>query len=51
MNCSFINPRMDPLYLNTFYLYWEWILSTEAAMFFTLVLNGQTKHLLSFYDN
>ena len=42
---------MSPLYLNTLYLHRERVLSTEAAMFFTLVQTGQTKHLLRFYEN
>ena len=46
MNCCFLYPNMGPLYLNILYL--ERILSTEAAMFFTVAQTGQTKHLLSF---
>ena len=42
---------MGPLYLNTLYLQWKWVLSTEAAMFVTVAHTGQTKHLLSFYDH
>ena len=34
---------MSPLYLNTLYLDGERVLSTEAAMFFTVVQTGQTK--------
>ena len=33
-NGCFLYPRMCPLYLNTLYLHQEWVLSTEAAMFF-----------------
>ena len=34
---------MSPLHLNTLYLHQERVLSTEAAMFFTLAQTGQTK--------
>ena len=42
---------MGPLYLNTLYLHQEQVLSTEAAMFFTVAQSGQNEHLLRFYDN
>ena len=42
---------MDPLHLNTLYLHGEQVVSTEAAMFFIVAQTGQTKHLLSFYDD
>ena len=42
---------MSPLYLNTLCLHWEQVLSTEAAMLFTVAKTEQTKHLLRFYDN
>ena len=38
---------MDPLYLNTLYLYWEQVLSAEATMFVTVVQTGQSKHLFN----
>ena len=51
-----LHPRMGPfnlntLHLNTLYLHRERVRSTEAAMFCTVAQTGQTKHLLSFYDN
>ena len=48
---GFLYPKMSPLYINTLYLHQEWVLSVEATMFFTVAQTGQTKHLLSFYDN
>ena len=42
---------MGPLHLNALYLHLEQVLSTEAAMLFTVAQTGQTKHLLRFNDN
>ena len=39
---------MGPLYLNTVYLHLKWILSPGAAMFFTVMLTGQTKQPFEF---
>ena len=53
LNCTncFLYHRMDPIYVNYLYLYQEQVPSTEASMFCTVAQTGQTKLLLSFYDN
>ena len=51
MNGYFLYPRMSLLYLHTLFLNRERVHSTESVMFYTVIQSGQTKDLLSFYDN
>ena len=50
-HCCFLYPRMGPLYLNSLYLHWERVLSTEATIVFYSSPDWTNQTPLSFYDN